>query len=301
MELWIPITIFAAFMQNLRSAMQKYLKGTLSTSGATFTRFVYGAPLAVIYLLALLAFGDYSSPAVTSNFVMFAMVGGLSQITATALLVYLFSFRNFAVGTAFSKTETIQTAIFGAAVLREGTGPAATIAILISLIGVIMLSVTRPKGSIWTIFSQCFEWPALVGIASGALFGVSAITVRAASLSLGGGDFVIRAAFALACVTVFQTIVMFIYMRLREPGQLTAVFRAWRVAPLVGLTGVLGSAGWFTAMTLQNAAYVRALGQIELLFTFAVTYLYFRERASINEVVGIVLIVAGILVLLLTK
>lgn len=301
MELWIPITIFAAFMQNLRSALQKYLKGRLSTSGATFTRFVYGAPLAVLYLVALLAFGNYTSPTVTPDFVMFAMIGGLSQITATALLVYLFSFRNFAVGTAFSKTETIQTAIFGVVVLGEGISSAATIAILISLVGVIMLSVTRPTGSIWTIFSQCFEWPALIGIASGALFGVSAITVRAASLSLGSGDFVIRAAFALACVTVFQTIVMSIYIRLREPGQLTAVLQAWRVAPLVGLTGVLGSAGWFTAMTLQNAAYVRALGQIELLFTFAVTYLYFRERASINEIIGIVLIVGGILVLLLTK
>lgn len=54
-------------------------------------------------------------------------------------------------------------------------------------------------------------------------------------------------------------------------------------------------------MTLQNAAYVRALGQIELLFTFAVTYFYFRERASLNEIAGIVLIVGGILVLLLTK
>ena len=28
---------------------------------------------------------------------------------------------------------------------------------------------------------------------------------------------------------------------------------------LVGLTGMLGSVGWFTAMTIQNAAYVRAL------------------------------------------
>ena len=53
MELWIPITIFAAFMQNLRSALQKYLKGRLSTSGATFSRFAYAAPLAALYLAGL--------------------------------------------------------------------------------------------------------------------------------------------------------------------------------------------------------------------------------------------------------
>ncbi|MFY0613377.1 MAG: EamA family transporter [Hyphomicrobiaceae bacterium] len=300
MELWIPITIFAAFMQNLRSALQKYLKGKLTTSGATFTRFAYGAPVAMLYLICLLTIGGYSLPEVTGSFVIFAMIGGLAQIVATALLVYLFSFRNFAVGTAFSKTETVQTAVFGLIVLGESVSPAATVAIMISLVGVIMLSVTKPSSGFWTIYSQLFEWSTLVGIASGAVFGISAISYRAATLSFVSGDFVIRAAFALACVTVFQTIVMAIYMRYREPGQIAAVVREWRVAALVGLCGVLGSAGWFTAMTLQNAAYVRALGQIELIFTFAITYLYFRERATVNEIIGIGLIACGILVLVLT-
>ena len=94
---------------------------------------------------------------------------------------------------------------------------------------------------------------------------------------------------------------MAIYMRLKEPGQITTVIREWRVAALVGICGVMGSAGWFTAMTIQNAAYVRALGQIELIFTFAITYFYFRERPSTNEIAGIVLIAGGILVLLLSK
>lgn len=301
MELWIPITIFAAFMQNLRSALQKFLTGKLTTSGATFTRFVYGVPVALCYLAGLLVFAGYGVPEVTGAFVLFAVIGGLSQILATALLVYMFSFRNFAVGTAFSKTETIQAAVFGIIVLGETVSATATLAILISLVGVIMLSVTRPTGGFWTIFAQLFEWSTLIGIASGALFGISAIAYRAMTLSLGSGDFVIRAAFALALVTIFQSIVMAVYLRWREPGQLATVAREWRVASLVGLCGVMGSAGWFTAMTLQNAAYVRALGQIELLFTFAITYFYFRERATRNEVIGIVLITAGILVLLLWK
>ncbi len=301
MELWIPITIFAAFMQNLRSALQKYLKKNLSTSGATFTRFLYATPIALLYLLGLQAFGGYILPVVTFEFALFTIVGGLSQIAATALLVYLFSFRNFAVGTAFSKTETIQTAVFGIIVLGEAVSAAATIAILISLIGVIMLSATKPAGGVATIFAQCFEWPALVGIASGTMFAVTAISVRAASLALESGDFIIRAAFALACATVFQTIFMAVYIWWREPGQVSAVIRQWRIASLVGLSGVLGSAGWFTAMALQNAAYVRALGQVELIFTFAVTYMYFREHTSKNEVAGIVLLIIGIIVLLLGR
>lgn len=299
MELWIPITIFAAFMQNVRSALQKYLKGRLSTTGATFTRFCFGAPPAFLYFIIVLGLTDQSVPTANGAFAIYAMIGGLAQIGATALLVYLFSFRNFAVGTAFSKTETVQTALFGIVILGEGVGPAAFAAILISLVGVLMLSITRMDEGWRSVLRQCVERPALIGIAAGALFGVSAIAYRATALSLEDGDFIVRAAFTLACVTAFQTLVMAIYMAMREPRQIIAVFKAWRVAAIVGLAGMLGSAGWFTAMTLQNAAYVRALGQIELVFTFAAAYIFFKERASKIELLGIALIVAGIFLLIL--
>jgi len=301
MELWIPITIFAAFMQNLRSSLQKYLKGRLSTSGATFSRFAYAVPLAFLYLLGLTSFAGYELPGTNATFAVYAMIGGLAQVLATALLVYLFSFRNFAVGTTFSKTETVQTALFGIVVLGETLSTGAVIAVMISLVGVMMISVTQSTLKVGDPAKQWVGRPALIGIASGAFFGVSAVTYRAASLSLDGGDFIIRAAFTLACVTVFQTVVMAIYMRLREPGQIMAVLRAWRIAGFVGLAGMLGSAGWFTAMTLQNAAYVRALGQIELLFTFAASYLFFGERSSRTELAGIGLVTVGILILVFLR
>ena len=94
---------------------------------------------------------------------------------------------------------------------------------------------------------------------------------------------------------------MSLYMRLREPGQLRAVMRSWRVSAWVSLAGMLASACWFTAMTIQNAAYVRALGQVELLFTFAAAHFFFRERSNALELAGIGLVVAGILILLLFR
>ncbi|MGB1006215.1 MAG: EamA/RhaT family transporter, partial [Thalassobaculaceae bacterium] len=112
-ELWVPITLAAAFLQNLRSALQKYLKGRLSTAGATMTRFVYAVPFALVYVLVLNRQFDLPWPAVHGEFLGYMALGGVSQIAATALLVYLFAFRNFAVGTTYSKTETVQTAIFG--------------------------------------------------------------------------------------------------------------------------------------------------------------------------------------------
>jgi drug/metabolite transporter (DMT)-like permease len=52
-------------------------------------------------------------------------------------------------------------------------------------------------------------------------------------------------------------------------------------------------------MTLENAAYVRAVGQIELVFTFIASYFFSRERSTALELGGILLVVAGIVILLL--
>jgi drug/metabolite transporter (DMT)-like permease len=298
-ELWVPITIAAAFLQNLRSALQKHLKERLSTGGATYARFIFALPFAVLYVAALAAAPGFALPAPHATFALYTGIGGLAQILATALLIYLFSFRNFAVGTTYSKTETVQTAIFGLVILGDRLSAAATVAILVSLVGVVVLSSSKTSVGLGRLLTAWTERTALIGLASGALFGVSAVSYRAAALSLGGPGFLIQAAFTLACVLCFQTLVMGAYLVWREPGQLGQVLRAWRVAGLVGIAGMLGSVGWFTAMTIQNAAYVRALGQIELVFTFIAAQVVFRERSTRLELGGIVLIVAGILILLL--
>ena len=299
MELWVPVTLAAAFMQNLRSALQKHLKGSLSTAGATFCRFVYAVPLAILYV-ALLGEGiglDWPTP--NPRFALFAMLGGLTQIAATALLVYLFSLRNFAVGTTYSKTETVQAAVFGVVILGESISLAAAFAIGISLVGVMIISVARSRLTFANLLLGWTGRGAFIGVLSGTFFGLSAVAYRAASLSLGGEGFLMQAAFTLACVVVFQTAVMAAWIRLREPGELSRVFRQWRVASLVGVSGMVGSAAWFTAMTLENAAYVRAVGQVELVFTFIASYFFFRERSTASEFAGILLVVAGIAILLL--
>ena len=299
MDLWIPITVAAAVFQNLRTALQRHLAGRLSTLGATFSRFGMGLPFAVVYLALVLSVTGQKLPAANWTFAVYGAVGGLAQIVATFCLLRAFHYRNFAVGTAYSKTETVQTAIIGVLLLGETLSLAATLGILISLAGVLVLSGAKDRLSARALLFGWTEKAALLGVTAGGLFGVASVCYRAASLSLGGGDFLARAAFTLLCVLAFQSLVMAAYLALREPGQLLAVARAWRWTGWVGLTGMLGSAGWFTAMTLQNAAYVRALGQIELVFTFAASVLAFRERTTAPELGGILLVVGGILVMLL--
>jgi len=298
-ELWVPITLAAAFLQNLRSALQKHLKGRLSTAGATFARFGFGFPVAVAYVLLLHHGFDFAYSTPNTSFFLWGVLGGATQIGATALLVYLFGLRNFAVGTAYSKTETVQAAIFGIVFLGDGLGAPAILAIMISLVGVMAISLARSGGGVKSLATAIFERSTLIGLASGALFGISAVAYRGASLSLDGPHFLMQAGYTLAWVTGLQTIAMLIYIRLREPGQITKILQSWKVAGIVGIAGALGSMGWFTAMTIQNVAYVRALGQIELVFTFIASTVFFKEKSTGTEIVGIVLIVVGILLLLL--
>ncbi len=300
-ETWVPITVFAAFMQNARSALQKHLKGRLTTLGASYVRFLYAAPLALLYLWALNGVGGKPLPSPNLTFLLYCVLGGVSQILFTVLLMWLFSFRNFAVGTTFSKTEVVQVAVLGLLILGDTVTPVGALAIAVAASGVVLLSAAQTRITAAAMVSSLGEKSTLIGLASGAFLGASVVFFRGASLSLQHGDKIMAAAFTLAVSVVIQTVVMGLYIGLRERPTLKAVFVHWRWAAGVGLAGVLASIGWFTAFTLENAAYVRALGQVELIFTFAASVFFFRERTSRAEVIGIVLVAIGIVLLILDR
>lgn len=298
MELWIPITIAAAFLQNLRTAAQKKLQGSLGTTGASFVRFGFGFPLALVYLASLHYLVGKPLPPPTLPFALWCMIGGLAQIAATILLVYMFTQRNFAVGTAYSKTEPVQAALFALVILGERLTTGVVLAIFVGVIGVMLISIARAPMTWRGIVAALFSRTAGIGISSGALFGISAVAFRTAGLQLDTPDPIVRAAMALAFATVFQTIVMIAWIAAKDITEFARVARAWKSSTLIGVTSVLGSACWFTAMALQPVAYVRSLGQIELIFTFASSIFLFKEKINLLEVAGCLLIVAGIFTLL---
>jgi drug/metabolite transporter (DMT)-like permease len=297
MELWVIVTIAAAAVQTLRFSLQKQLKVLgLSTAAATASRFVFAAPLAVAGTLALMALRGHALPDLSGVFWLAVAGGGLAQIIATFCTVALFSQRSFAVGIAFTKTEVLQVAIFSAVILGEHVTPAGMAAILVGLAGVLVLS--RPAGG-WAV-RGFFNYATFLGVVAGGLFGVSAIAYRAATLQIANDDALFRAVFALAAVTIVQTLVMLPYLIWREPGEVGRVIAARRPAFWVGVTGMLGSLGWFLAFALQNAAYVRSVGQIELVFTVLVSTLVFRERTTRRELAGITLLALSIIGIVLT-
>ena len=294
MEAWISFTIFAAFMQAIRTAGQKRMASELSPMGTTLARYLFGLPFAVVYLILVIP--DQTAKLISSSitnreFVIYASLAGVAQILATMWLIKIFAYRNFAVGTIFSKTEAIQAAIFGAIFFSAVLSWLGWLAILIGAVGVLILSLPDRH--------QQIEIPSIVyGLLSGCSFALTALWIRSASLSLPEG-YVQNAALTLAYMVSIQTVLCLIYVIVKEREQLPLLINRWRVALFVGATSAMGSIGWYTALTYQDAALVRSLGQIEIVFTLVITYLFFDEKVSAREYLGIAAIITSVLILLL--
>ena len=299
--LWIFVTIAAAFFQNLRSSLQRHLKGKLSDMGATYVRFAFAWPFAVIWLALLVLGFNLDLPQPNLAFVAWVIAGSVTQIVFMFLLIWLFSYSNFAVGTTLSKTEVLQVALLEAILLREAVTPLAAGAIVVSSMGVLTLSAGKDRLTFGNLFRGLGQKSTLIGLASGFFLGASSVLFRGAALSLHHDSLLTSAAFTLVLATLFQTVLVTIWLMIFEKGQISSVVANWRVAATVGFAGWIASICWFTAFTLTNAAYVRALGQVELVFTFLVSVLFFREKITRAEIGGAVLLASGIVILIIER
>jgi drug/metabolite transporter (DMT)-like permease len=295
--LWIFVAVAAAGFQTLRFMLQKSLSmGTLSAGGATLARFLFSAPFVAALALGYLSFSGADWPALGNRFLPFALVGALAQILATWCVVALFQHRNFAVGITFKKTEVVQTALVGFLVLGDRISFGGLMAILIGLLGVLVLS-DRPEGGAG--LKRFLNKGAGLGLLSGAFFAVSAVGYRGATLEVGSDDPLMRALISLMVVTASQSVGLGSYLIWREPGEVGRVLASWRSSIWMGLASLGGSLGWFLAFTLQNAAYVFAVGQVEVIFSILISVLVFKEQISRREGAGIALITASVLTLVL--
>ena len=301
MPLWIPITVAAALFQNIRTTMQQKIRGILSVDGANFVRYLYGAPLA-LGMLALLVLGTGRHvPSISLGFLGLVTVAGVAQIVATSLMIHSFSLRNYAVGTVYSKTETVFVALFSTFIAHEPLKFGAWIGIMVCLGGVAILTVRGSFANVRTVLAEFTHKGARYGILAGAIFAVAAGGIREASKLLPDGDFMIRGITVLACMNTIQIVLMAAYLSRRDRPQLGKVWFNWRSSSWVGIFSVLGSAGWALAMTLENAALVRAVGQIELVFTFIASHVVLKERPSAGEWIGSLLVVGGVVLILIER
>ncbi len=292
--LWILATLVAAAAQTARNAMQRNLTATIGTVGATQVRFLYGFPFSLVFLALVSFAGGEAVPVVDASHFGFILAGAVAQIGATGLMLAAMKERSFALTTAYIKTEPVQTALFGVALLGETLKLSGMIAVLVATFGVV-LTAWKPGAAREGGGGRA----AAFGIAAGGLFGFAAVAFRGAITGLDDASFVMRATTVLAWSLGMQSVLLLVWMGLFDRGALTRSFGAWRGSIFAGFMGAFASQFWFIGFALTSAAAVRTLALVEVIMAQAVSRKLFDQTMTAREYAGMALIVFGVGLLLL--
>jgi drug/metabolite transporter (DMT)-like permease len=298
--LWVACTIAATGVQTARNAMQRSLVDSLGTVGATHVRFLFGLPFGVLFLVVAAALADLRALEPSARFVAWTALGGVFQIAGTALMLAAMRARSFVLAIAYVKTEPVQIALFGLVFLGERLSAQASVAVVLATAGVLLMSLPSQRMRAADAAPNGVVLPRamLLGIASGAMFALSAVGFRGAILALGDAPFYARATATLAASLALQTALLSAWLGWRERRVLVEILRLWRPSLLAGAAGALASQLWFLAFSLQTAAAVRTVGLTEILFAQAVSHRLFSQQTTRREAIGMVAMVAGVLWLL---
>ncbi|MCE2517406.1 MAG: hypothetical protein J4F41_06125 [Alphaproteobacteria bacterium] len=294
------VTLLAATAQTFRSLTQKKMKPVLGDTGASYIRFSYALPFAWLWVLGYQAMSGLAMPGTSVMFWVWLSAASLMQVLFTIFLIRMFSHRSFAAGTAFSKTEVLQAAVFEALVVGVVASIYTVFAIALGAVAVVLLSLAKTNLNRGNMVSVLLSRQTALGLLSGATLGLSTVFFKAAVLALDGGDWLLSAGYTGAMAVTVQTICMGLWMYFSSArNELVLSLVHWRSSLSAGFYGAVATAAWFTAFTLYAVAPVRAVGQIELLFTMALSFFVLKEKTNTIETLAIILLVVSIIMILL--
>lgn len=289
---WALFTLIAAAAQTVRNATQRGLIAEIGTAGATHVRFLFGLPFAILFFGVVVAVLGPPPSVLDASVLGWSFIGAASQIAATALMLSAMRERSFVVTTAFIKTEPIQTAIVGLVLLGDHVTPGLMVAIVVAVAGVLILGGRGGQAGAPSLGS------AVLGLAAGGLFGLSAVAFRGAILDLGAPHVVLGATTILVVGLTMQVAMVALWLLWREPNVLGRIMTRWRPSLAAGFLGALASQFWFLAFAVESAARVRTLALVEVLFAQILSRTLFKEGVTGRDGLGVGLIVLGVVLLL---
>ena len=299
MEFWILFSVVAAATQAIRTAIQRRMVAPLGSFGAAYIRFSYACPIAWLCVAAFYAVVPGTFASLPVSFWFWINIAALTQVIFTILLVQLFSHRSFAAAVAFSKTEVLQTAIFEALILGIVVTLQTGIAIMIGVFATVMLAFVKTRFSLAHITESIMSRQMAIGLAAGAFLGFCTVCYGAALKQMVGGTVFGNALYAAAIGVTIQAICFGAYLYVIKRREFIASFIEWRGGAMAGVWAAITSICWFAAFAMHEVAPVRAVGQIELLFSIGFSILYFKERVSQLELAAMGLLALSIVLVLL--
>ena len=290
--LWVLTTLIASAAQTGRNAAQSGLTKTIGTLGATQVRFLFGLPFALIFLALVPWVTGEAIPMPGLRALLFTAAGALAQIAATALMLVTMKSQNFAVTTAWLKTEAVIVALASALILGDPLSGAMLAAIAVATSGVLIMTI-RPGTRGWGNASA-----ALTGLSAAGLFGASAIGFRGGILAFPSGGYLTRATTLLALSLALQTALLLVWLALFNRSALTASFKVWRASLLAGFLGAFASEFWFLGFSMTAAANVRTLALVEVILATGVSRFWLGQKITRRQLWGMAVVVIGVAVLL---
>jgi drug/metabolite transporter (DMT)-like permease len=288
------VTLVAGSAQVLRNGLQARLTREIGTLGATQVRFIYGLPFAILLWLIAWTISGGPLPRFTESATGYALLGAVTQIAATALMLIAMTQRAFGVAYAYIKTEPVLVALFGVLLLGDHLTLLAWLGIVIATAGILVVSVD-PRA--WR--SLVTEWqPMAIGIGSGAFFGLASVAFRGAIVAMDGGGPVMRALTVMVVVLFVQSLMLGAWLALQDRRAFTGSLRIWRESMVAGFMGALATACWNTALSLTAAANVRTLGLIEMPIAGWFNHRVSGEPLSRREWAGTLIVMGGIALLM---
>ncbi|GGL40031.1 DMT family transporter [Caulobacter rhizosphaerae] len=287
--IWIPITIAASFAQVARNAAQRSVMGDTGPWGATLVRFLFGLPFTAVFVGLAFALTRGEHPHATPAFWAAALLGGASQIAATAALLVAMRRAGFAVATAVQQSSIPLAALLGLVVYGEQLSAVGWTGV--ALASAALLVVTWPRAG------ASGEKPisgALYALLSGLAFGFCLNAFRQAGHALEPVHPIFAAVVTLMTVQIVQTLALTLYLAVGDRAALVAVAKAWRRSLGAGFWGAAASAGWFIALALAPAGQVRAVGVIEAPVAALAGRRLFAERLTAVQMIFGLIAAAGV-------
>ncbi len=289
-NLWILLALLGGLFQTIRNTSSRTVAKIYKPSTVTLIRFGYALPFGLTYTLILYLMG-FVAGVPTFSFFLFTIVGSVFQAIGNTLFVNATKYGNFAVVVSFFRTDAILIAILSTLIFNVQYSTIAIFGIFLTVFGTFLITFFKNKLKLSNLWSK----DVVFGVSSAFFMAIAIMFFAESNKSFVGGNLVANVSIALIGNLFFQTILNGLWVFWKQKNELLELKKTWKNDIIIGLASALATICWFMAYVLKDSALVRAVGQIEFLFSILVSVYFFKEKLKKVEILSILIICVGIL------
>jgi drug/metabolite transporter (DMT)-like permease len=182
------------------------------------------------------------------------------------------------VGTSMQQSSLPLAAVLGLIVYRDQLTAVGWSGVALTSVALVVLTWPRKGASGPQPVSG-----GVFGLLSGLCFGYALNAYRQAELAMDAHHPLFAASATITATQAAQSLGLVVVLAVWDRVALKSVFTAWRQSLGAGFFGAMASICWLTALGLEPAAPVRALGVVEAPVAALAGRRMFREKLSLVQ------------------